>query len=150
MLGCRVRWIVGFVLLLLLGGCYLSSGERSDQTPLVPGGVGEYAVQLVSADGSERRVFATDWPIREMVVEVVVESEKGELILEILNPDFTTALTVSGRYGMSAEGRIIVATDGAGHINYRITANEVYHGSFRVQYYVYEKPAPTPSPTTAP
>jgi len=136
----------GFVLLLLLTGCYLVSGERTETVPLEePDGAGELTVRFVSADGETENSLATGYPLTDMVVDVVVVAEEGELTLEIISARRTPPLAVSGRYGMAGQGVANVQTDGAGEIKYRITASEVRNGNYVIRYRIRVTPTPTPS-----
>ncbi len=136
-------------LLLILAGCYLVSGERVETVPLEGDGEGTLLVEFVSADGRTRREFLTGQLVVDLSVVVTATTEWGELRLEILDADLSTALVVESRYGLAGAGQTVIKTDGAGRINYRVIAQEVRKGAYSLRYQVAETP-PTPTPTPEP
>ncbi len=150
------RWrmaLLGALLALsfLLGGCYLVSGEQQRLATPAADGAGEIAVQFVSADGRSQPEYVVGSPVSPVQLEVLVSAEQGDLTLEILDADLSTVLTVAGRYGLPGRGSVVVRTDGAGRIKFRVIAVEVRNGAYTIRYRPPPAaPTPTPSPLPGP
>jgi hypothetical protein len=143
------RYAILVCLLLPLAGCYLVSGERERLATPVRDGVGEIAVQFVSADGRTQSEYVIGPPVSPVILDATVSAERGDLTLEFLDSNLATVLVVSGRYGLSGKDSIMVQTDGGGRIKFRVIANEVRNGAYTIRYR-FPQPEPTPTPTPTP
>jgi hypothetical protein len=61
---------------------------------------------------------------------VIVQAERGELQLELLNADGSVALAVKGRPDESVSRSGSVQTDTTGRLRYRVTAAGARNGSY--------------------
>ena len=124
------------VLLLLalvpeLAGCLLLSGPRqsSDRTE----GGGNVSVQFVSAEGNEtRQVQAADTETT-LTVTVFARVERGQLRIEILDPQGSVVLPIEGT-AEEKVARATVPTDANGILRYRIRATGAQRGGFQILY----------------
>jgi hypothetical protein len=125
------RWFAALLLALLFSGCMLVSGpiQSADSTP----DGGNVYVSFVSADGSETRAVATNFPDQTLDVIVYAQNERGQMRIEILDPQGSVAVAVEGQAEeQTRPGR--VQTNAAGEFQYRIRATGAQRGSFSILY----------------
>ena len=72
-------------LALALSGCLLTSGERPSMDALPDGG--NVSTTFVGAEGNAERTVETGANGATLNAIVIVQAERGELRLELLNPD---------------------------------------------------------------
>lgn len=140
------------MLLVLLAGCYLVSGERVDTMPLTVTRPGVYTASFVSADGQAYRDVQTGIATAPVVVEVSSQTEQGELVIEVLNVASSPVFTATARFGLPGQGSGVIRTDSAGRFVLRITATEAHSGTYTVRFRLQVTPTPTSTlpPTPAP
>jgi uncharacterized protein (DUF2141 family) len=147
------RWgILASCLLLLsflLASCYLVSGERVEETPLVDLEQGVYAVQFVSSDGQGLRTIDTGIPTAPFVVQVTAETAEGEMTVQVLSGG-ESIITVTARPDMPDSRQVTVRADPEGKLTLRITAIEARGGAYTVRYRLAAPLTPTPTPTVTP
>lgn len=146
-------WCCIMLLLLLvlpLTGCYLVSGERTQEATPNPQGVGTLEVRFVTSDGQMDREIMLGVPKAPVLVDMVVRAEGGELTLSFLDPEFNPLLTVTGGYGLEGRGSAEIQTDERGRLLVRITANEARDGAYTIRYQLQVLPTPTPTVTPTP
>jgi hypothetical protein len=128
--GCR--WSFVFGLALLLSGCLLTSGERPSMDALPDGG--NVSSTFVGADGNAERTVDTGANGTIMNAIVIVQAERGELRLELLNPDGNVAFSVQARPDEQVTRRGDVLTDEQGRLRYRVIAQGARNGGYQVLY----------------
>ncbi len=138
----------GMLLLLLLTGCFLVSGERLFETPRPSGG--EAQVRFVSADGETERRISLGRPLAWVRLEVTVEVDWGELSVEVIGEDLVPLLRVRARYGQAGQGTTLARSDVDGTIRLRVRASEARNGRYTVRYTFQASPTPTPTPVPTP
>ena len=126
----RLSVVVGFA--LLLSGCLLTSGERPSTDTLPDGG--NVSTTFVGATGSAERTVATGVNGVTMNAIVIVQAERGELRLELLNPDGNVAFSVQARPDEQVTRRGDVLTDDQGRLRYRVIAQGARNGGYQVLY----------------
>ena len=126
------RWSCVFGLALLLSGCLLTSGERPSTDALPDGG--NVSSTFVGADGSGERTVETGATGATMNAIVIVQAERGELRLELLNPDGNVAFSVQARPDEQVTRRGDVLTDEQGRLRYRVIAQGARNGGYQVLY----------------
>jgi hypothetical protein len=149
----RWRLLASCVLLLfLLAGCYLVSGERVDTMPMTETRPGVYTVRFVSADGQAYRDVQTGMANVPVIVDVSSQTQQGELIIAVLDVYSSPEFTVTARYGLQGQGNGVIRTDDEGRITLRIGATEARSGAYTVRFRLQVPPTPTPTspPTPAP
>jgi len=115
----------------LLTSCLLISGGQ--QSADRGEGGGNVSVQFVSADGTEvREVAAMDTPAR-LLVTVFAHAERGQLRIEVLDPQGSAVLVVEGRPDEEV-ARATVPTDAQGRLHFRIRATGAQRGGFQLLY----------------
>jgi hypothetical protein len=119
-------------LALLLSGCLLTSGERPSMDALPDGG--NVSTTFVGATGSAERTVETGANGATMNAIVIVQAERGELRLELLNPDGNVALSVKARPDEQVAKRGPVLTDEQGQLRYRVIAQGARNGGYQVLY----------------
>ena len=126
----RVSFVLGCA--LLLGGCMLMSGGRSSADTLPDGG--NVSASFVGADGRDDQAVATGAPGAAFNTIVIVQAERGELRLELLNPDGNVAFSVQARPDEQVTRRGDVLTDEQGRLRYRVIAQGARNGGYQVLY----------------
>ncbi len=121
-----------FGLAVLLNGCLMTSGERPSTDALPDGG--NVSTTFVGADGSGERTVATGANGATMNAIVIVQAERGELRLELLNPDGNLAFSVQARPDEQVTRRGDVLTDAQGRLRYRVIAQGARNGGYQVLY----------------
>jgi len=117
---------------VLLGGCLLTSGERPSMDALPDGG--NVSSTFVGADGNAERTVETGANGAIMNAIVIVQAERGELRLELLNPDGNVAFAVQARPDEQVTRRGDVRTDAQGRLRYRVIAQGARKGGYQVLY----------------
>jgi len=126
------RWSFVLALALLLSGCLLTSGERPSTDALPDGG--NVSSTFIGADGNGERTVETGANGATMNAIVIVQAERGELRLELLNPDGNVAFSVQARPDEQVTRRGDVLTDEQGRLRYRIIAQGARNGGYQVLY----------------
>ncbi len=126
------RWSFVFGLALLLSSCLLTSGERPSVDALPDGG--NVSTTFVGADGNGERTVETSASSATMNAIVIVQAERGELRLELLNPDGNVAFSVQARPDEQVTRRGDVLTDEQGRLRYRVIAQGARNGGYQVLY----------------
>jgi hypothetical protein len=126
------RWSFVFGLALLLNGCLLTSGERASMDALPDGG--NVSTTFVGADGNGERTVETGANSVAMNAIVIVQAERGELRLELLNPDGNVAFSVQARPDEQVTRRGDLLTDEQGRLRYRVIAQGARNGGYQVLY----------------
>jgi hypothetical protein len=121
-----------FGLAILLSGCLLTSGERPSTDALADGG--NVSSTFVGANGSAERAIETGATSTTMNAIVIVQAERGELRLELLNPDGNVAFSVQARPDEQVTRRGDVLTDEQGRLRYRVIAQGARNGGYQVLY----------------
>jgi len=130
---CSVgRWSFGCGLAILLSGCLLTSGERPSVDVLPDGG--NVSTTFVGADGNGERTVETGANSTTMNAIVIVQADRGELRLELLNPDGNVAFSVQARPDEQVTRRGDVSTDEQGRLRYRVIAQGARNGGYQVLY----------------
>jgi len=127
-----IYWRAGLlaVCVLLLSGCLFMSGGRTSSDVLPDGG--NLSATFVGADGRSEQTLDTGAPQANLNAIVIVQAERGELQLELLNADGSVALAVKGRPDESVSRSGSVQTDTTGRLRYRVTAAGARNGSYQV------------------
>lgn len=116
---------------LLLSGCLLISGPIQSADSTSDGG--NVYVAFVSAEGTETRAVTTNFPDQTLDVIVYAQNTRGQMRIEILDPQGSVAVAVEGQAEeQTRSGR--VRTDAAGEFRYRIRATGAQQGSFSILY----------------
>jgi hypothetical protein len=126
------RWSLVVGLALLLTGCLLTSGERPSMDALPDGG--NVSSTFVGANGNGERTVETGANGATMNAIVIVQAERGELRLELLNPDGNVAFSVQARPDEQVTRRGDVLTDAQGRLRYRVIAQGARNGGYQVLY----------------
>ncbi|MEO7911945.1 MAG: hypothetical protein ABIV47_20060 [Roseiflexaceae bacterium] len=126
------RWSFVFGLALMLSGCMLTSGERPSMDALADGG--NVSSTFVGATGNAERTVETGANGATMNAIVIVQAERGELRLELLNPDGNVAFSVQARPDEQVTRRGDVLTDEQGRLRYRVIAQGARNGGYQVLY----------------
>ena len=126
------RWSFVFGLALLLSGCLLTSGERPSMDALPDGG--NVSTTFIGATGNAERTVETGANGATMNAIVIVQAERGELRLELLNPDGNVAFSVQARPDEQVTRRGDVLTDEQGRLRYRVIAQGARNGGYQVLY----------------
>ena len=114
-----------------LSGCLLMSGAR--QSADRPGEAGNVSVEFVSAEGTEvRQVQAAD-AATELLVTVFAHAERGQLRIEVMDPQGSVALAIEGT-PEERVGRATVPTDAQGMLRFRIRATGAKRGGIQLLY----------------
>ena len=121
---------------LLLGGCMLMSGGRSSSDTLPDGG--NVSANFVGADGTQEQTVDTGAIDAAFNTIVIVQAERGELQVELLNGDGSLAFAVRGRPDEAVTRSGSVTTDRQGRLRYRVSATGARNGSYQV---LYQRPA---------
>ena len=129
------RWLIMLqvcCMALLLSGCLLTSGERPSMDALPDGG--NVSTTFVGANGSAERTVETGANGATMNAIVIVQAERGELRIELLNPDGNVAFSVQARPDEQVTRRGDVLTDEQGRLRYRVIAQGARNGGYQVLY----------------
>ncbi len=126
----RLSFVIG--LALLLSGCLLTSGERPSMDALPDGG--NVSTTFVGATGNAERTVETGASGTTMNAIVIVQAERGELRIEVLNPDGNVAFSVQARPDEQVTRRGDVLTDEQGRLRYRVIAQGARKGGYQVLY----------------
>src|SRR5262249_26132391 len=126
----RLSFVVG--LGLLLSGCLLTSGERESMDTLPDSG--NVNATFVGADGNGERTIETGANGANLNAIVIVQAERGELRIELLNPDGNVAFSVQARPDEQVTRRGDVLTDAQGRLHYRVIAQGARNGGYQVLY----------------
>lgn len=124
--------IVLLVVAQCLSGCLLMSGaqQSSDRSP---DGGGNVSVQFVSAEGTELRQVAATTVQAQLLVTVFARAERGQLRIEVLDPNGSAVLVVEGTPDEQVS-RATVPTDAQGNLHFRIRATGAQRGAFQLLY----------------
>jgi hypothetical protein len=117
---------------VLLSGCLLISGERPSVDTLPDGG--NVSTSFVGAEGSDERSVETGAASATLNAIVIVEAERGELRVELLNRDGNVAFAVQSRPDEQVTRRGDVLTDDQGRLRYRVIAQGARNGGYQVLY----------------
>jgi hypothetical protein len=117
---------------LALSGCLLTSGERPSIDALPDGG--NVSTTFVGADGSAERTVETGASGATLNAIVIVQAERGELRLELLNPDGNVAFSVQARPDEQVTRRGDVLADEQGRLRYRVIAQGARNGGYQILY----------------
>ncbi len=117
---------------VLASGCLLTSGERPSMDALPDGG--NISTTFVGADGNGERTVETGASGATMNAIVIVQAERGELRLELLNPDGNVAFAVQARPDEQVTRRGDVLTNEQGRLRYRVIAQGARNGGYQVLY----------------
>ena len=126
----RYSLVVG--LALLLSGCLLVSGEQASSDTLPDGG--NVSSSFVGADGVSERTIDTSALAATLNAIVIVQAERGELQVEVLNPDGSVAFAVKGRPEEQVTRQGNAQTDDQGQLRYRVIARGARNGSYQLLY----------------
>jgi hypothetical protein len=126
------RWSLVVGLAFMLSGCLLTSGERPSMDALPDGG--NVSSTFVGADGNAERTIETGANSAAMNAIMIVQAERGELRLELLNPDGNVAFSVQARPDEQVTRRGDVLTDEQGRLRYRVIAQGARNGGYQVLY----------------
>jgi hypothetical protein len=125
-------WLSFVGLALMLSGCLLTSGERPSMDVLPDGG--NVSNTFVGATGNAERTIETGANSAKMNAIVIVQAERGELRLELLNPDGNVVFSVQARPDEQVAHRGDVLTDEQGRLRYRVIAQGARNGGYQVLY----------------
>lgn len=117
---------------LLLGGCMLMSGGRTSSDTLPDGG--NVSGSFVGADGQQEQTVDTGAARTTFSTIAIVQAERGELQIELLNADGSVAYAVKGRPDEAVTRSGSVTTDENGQLRYRLSATGARNGSFQLLY----------------
>jgi hypothetical protein len=117
---------------VLLTGCLLTSGERPSIDTQPDGG--NISTSFIGADGDAERTVDTGAPTAALNAIVIVQAERGELRVDLLNPDGNVAFSVQARPDEQVTRSGPVQTDAAGHLRYRVSARGARNGGYQVLY----------------
>jgi hypothetical protein len=117
---------------VLLSGCLLVSGERASADNLPDGG--NVSSAFVGADGVAERAVETGATAATLNAIVIVQAERGELQVEVLNPDGSIAFSVKGRPEEQVTRQGSAVTDDTGRLRYRVIARGARNGSYQLLY----------------
>jgi hypothetical protein len=126
------RWSLVVGLAFMLSSCLLTSGERPSMDALPDGG--NVSSTFVGADGNAERTIETGANSATMNAIMIVQAERGELRLELLNPDGNVAFSVQARPDEQVTRRGDVLTDEQGRLRYRVIAQGARNGGYQVLY----------------
>jgi hypothetical protein len=126
------RWSFVFGLALLLSSCLLTSGERPSMDALPDGG--NASSTFVGAHGNGERTVETGANDTTMNAIVIVQADRGELRIELLNPDGNVAFSVQARPDEQVTRRGDVLTDEQGRLRYRVIAQGARNGGYQLLY----------------
>ena len=93
---------------------------------------------LVGADGTQEQTVDTGAIDAAFNTIVIVQAERGELQVELLNGDGSLAFAVRGRPDEAVTRSGSVTTDRQGRLRYRVSATGARNGSYQV---LYQRPA---------
>ncbi len=149
------RWRLlasGSLLLFLVAGCYLASGQRTETAPLQEDGPGAHTVRFVSADGQTDQEILAGPPNAPIIVAMSAQVEEGQLVLEVLDAGGDPVVTATARLGPSEMVSGTVRTDDEGRFTLRVRATEAHGGSYTLRYRLVAPLTPTPTspPTPTP
>jgi hypothetical protein len=88
----------------------------------------------VGAEGSDERSVETGAASATLNAIVIVEAERGELRVELLNRDGNVAFAVQSRPDEQVTRRGDVLTDDQGRLRYRVIAQGARNGGYQVLY----------------
>ena len=129
--GILARALALLLLLPLTTGCLLIAGGQQSTDRAED--AGNVSVRFVSAEGSEvRQVVAAD-SATQLRVTVFAQVERGQLRIEVLDPQGSVALVVEGT-AEERVARVTVPTDATGNLRYRIRATGAQRGGFQLLY----------------
>jgi len=117
---------------LLLSGCMLMSGGRTSSDTLPDGG--NVSTSFVGADGQQEQVIETGAPRTAFSTIAIVQAERGELQIELLNGDGSVAFAIKGRPEEAVTRSGNVTTDENGRLRYRVSATGARNGNFQILY----------------
>ncbi|NOK58033.1 MAG: hypothetical protein GFH27_549287n337 [Chloroflexi bacterium AL-W] len=116
-----------------VSGCLLMAGQQ--QSSDFQEGAGNLSVAFVSAEGSQRRTIATEAPAPgELNVIVLMSVDRGDLRLDLLEPDGSVAFSIEGSPEGQRSRSGTVSTDDQGRLHYRVVARNARNGSFQILY----------------
>lgn len=123
--------IGSLVLVLLLTGCFLASGQRSSSDSTPDGG--NVYEAFVSADGTQTRSVPTTFNAQPLRVTVSARTDRGQLRIEILDPEDSVVMALDAQPDEQFRDTV-VATNDAGEFRYRIRATGAQNGEFLILY----------------
>ncbi|MBK9713929.1 MAG: hypothetical protein IPO81_21900 [Kouleothrix sp.] len=126
------RWSLALGLALLLSGCMLISGGRASSDALPEGG--NISSTFVGAEGLQEQTIDTGAAGAALSATVFVQAERGELQVELINPDGSVAFAVKGRPDEQVARSGNVLTDDRGRLRYRVIARGARNGGYQVLY----------------
>jgi hypothetical protein len=126
------RWSLVLCCALLLSACLLTSGERPSIDTLPDGG--NISTTFVGAEGSSERSIDTGMARANLNAIVIVQAERGELRVELLNPDRNLVFSVQRRPDEQVTRSGTVQTDDQGRLYYRVIARGARNGGYQVLY----------------
>ena len=126
------RFVLLAALALSLSGCMFMSGGQVSSDVLPDGG--NISAAFVGADGRQEQTLDTGAAGATLSAIVIVQAERGELQVELINDDGSTALVVKGRPSESVSRSGSVRTDAQGRLRYRVTAAGARNGGYQVLY----------------
>ena len=136
------------LLLFLVAGCYLVSGERAETRVLEGDLPGSHTVRFVSADGQRYQKIAVGPPNAPLVVELSAATEQGQLTVGVLDRGGDPVFATTASMGLAEVVSGTVRTDEEGRLSLLIEAIEAHSGSYTVRFRL---AAPlTPTPTSPP
>jgi hypothetical protein len=118
-------------LLPALSGCLLIAGAQQSQDRAED--AGNVSVQFVSAEGTEVRQVAAANGSTRLDVTVFARAERGQLRIEVLDPQGSVEFAVEGTPEEQVN-RGTIPTDAAGVLRYRIRATGAQRGQFQILY----------------
>jgi hypothetical protein len=127
-----IQYVVILTCALLLSGCMLMSGGRSSSDTLPDGG--NVSGSFVGADGQQEQSVDTGAARTTFSTIAIVQADRGELQVELLNADGSVAYAVKGRPDEAVTRSGSVTTDENGRLRYRISATGARNGSFQLLY----------------
>lgn len=123
-------FLITLLLLLLLSGCLLVSGEETTLDILEH--TGNLSTTFVSAEGAtERTVQVSSGPITLQVI-VMVDVEAGDLQIDLLQPDGAVAFSLTSQPNTPLIRSSPVQSDDSGVVRYRVLARAARNGSYQI------------------
>ncbi len=126
-----IRMLCVVLVLPWLTGCLLISGGQQSTDRVID--AGNVTVQFVSAEGTETRQVQAADGASELDVTVYARAERGQLRIEVLDPQNSVRLVVEGT-PEERVSRTTVQTDAEGMLRFRIIATGAQRGGFQLLY----------------
>ncbi len=125
------RMVCILLVLPSLTGCLLISGGQQSTDRVID--AGNVTVQFVSAEGTETRQVQAADGASDLDVTVYARTERGQLRIEVLDPQNSVRLVVEGTPEEKV-ARTTVPTDAEGMLRFRIIATGAQRGGFQLLY----------------